>query len=140
MPVVNRSPLVWARLGRFQRLSFVCEVRPEPLEKISIEFLPRIQRAESDAFLIFQDMGDAFGGGADEAESESATDTKRQPGKGGNLPPCQRLVGELTILALDGPEFAVVSCGNDINALVSRGQFELLDDGGGNFIVEPDVF
>jgi hypothetical protein len=84
-------------------------------------------------------MGNAFGGGADDAKRKSATHAKREAREGGNLAPCQGLIGVLPILALDGPELAVVGLYDEINTLIGGRQLEFLRDGLRHFAVQPNV-
>ena len=110
----------------FSTSGLVGEVRPQAGEEIGIERLPDIQRAESDALLILEHMGDALGGGADDPEGKSAADPEGEAGEGGNIAPGQRVIGVLPILALDGPELAVVGLGDEVDALIGGGQLEFL--------------
>lgn len=112
----------------------------EAFEKTGIQRLPDIQRAESNALLILEHMGDALGGGADDAECEPVAHPEGEAGEGGNFPPGERMVGSLAILALDGPEFAVVGFGDDVDALVGGRELEFPRDGLRHFLLEPDVF
>lgn len=53
--------------------------------------------------------------------------------------PCKGLACILTVFALDGPEFAGVGLGNQVDAFICGGQFEFVADSAGHVAVEPDM-
>ena len=129
------------RMGtmRFQQRRLVGEMGAEAFQEIGVERLPDIERAEPDAVLILEHMGDALGGGADDAEGKSTAHPEGEAGEGGDFPPGQGMVGVLAILALDAPEFAVMGFRDNVDALVGGGEFEFSGDGLRHFALEPDV-
>lgn len=131
--------LVRAGAQRFQRFRLVREMRAQSPEEIGIESLPAIQRTEADALLFLEHMSDALGGGADDAKREPATDAKGQTRESGNLTPSQGLIGVVPILALNGPELALIGLNDEINALIAGGELEFLRYRKGNFPVQPDM-
>jgi len=94
---------------------------------------------EADALLILEYMGDALGGGTDDAEGKIPADSEGKAGEGGDVTPGERMVGVLAILALDRPEVAVVGLGDDVDALVGGGELEFPRDGLRDFALEPDM-
>ena len=128
--VADGGELVRPGLERLEARGLAAEARPKPVEELRVEPLPDIQRAEADAVLLFQDMGDALGGRTDQAERDVAADTERQSSESGKLAPRERVGGVLPVLALDRPKLAVPGFGDEINALVGVRELQPVADGG----------
>ncbi len=81
--VLHRALLVPHGFQWFQQRRLVGEMGAKAFEEIRVERLPDIKRAKADALLVLEHMGDALGGGADDAEGKSPADTEGKAGESG---------------------------------------------------------
>jgi len=88
---------------------------------------------------ILKQAGDAGGRGADECEGDFAANGEGERSEGGEFAVGEGGVGVAAVFRLDGPEFAGVSAGDDVDAFVARREIEPGADVGGDFVVKPDV-
>jgi hypothetical protein len=128
-----------ARLERNKFGGFAAEELAESLEKFLIEILPDIERAKSDAVLVFENPRDALCRGANKPEGNVLAHAERKASESRNLAPRQRARSVLAVFALDGPILAGVGFRDEVDALVIRRKAEFFAQGGWHFIQKPNL-